>query len=140
MKNKVLYSAIAGAVGLLGCAGANMMAASPCTPGKCTVVVTVTDCTRRGGVSVDQDPVNVFQANNIDWEFATRGYKFPANGIVIGDDPEGQIGTPVVAPNGKKVTVHDKHTKVNYSIYYAVNVMTDAGIFCIPLDPLIANM
>jgi hypothetical protein len=140
MTKKMLYSAIAAAVGILGCAGAGTRAALPCNEGVCKVAVTIINCTAPRGVSVSLDPLPVDAPNNIVWEFATDGYSFPQNGVIIGPDPAGELGKPVVAPNGKKVTVHDKHNKTNYSIYYAVNVMKDDGTPCIPLDPWINNM
>jgi hypothetical protein len=143
MKTKVLYSAIAVAVGLLGSAlgfaAESAKAASPCNAGTCPVNVTITNCTAVGGVSVLPDPLPVDQTNKIEWKFATPGYKFPKNGIIIGDDPAGELDKPVVAPNGKKVTVHDKYKKTDYKIYYAVNVMKDDGTPCVPLDPIIYN-
>lgn len=142
MTRKVLFSAIAAAVGLLGCAGASTKATLPCTPGICKVAVTITDCAAKGGVSVDPKTLDVPDRNNpknIEWEFATDGYSFPQNGIIIGSDPKGELDKPVVARNGKKVTVHDKHKETNYKIYYAVNVMKDDGTPCIPLDPWIVN-
>ena len=139
MNKKVRFSAIAAAMGLLGCAGAGMQLASPCNGGVCKVSVTITDCTAVGGVSVDYDSLFLKAPNNIEWGFATPGYSFPSNGIVIGSDPKGELDKPKVASNGKKVTVHDKHTQTNYRIYYAVNVMRDDGTPCIPLDPWIVN-
>jgi len=139
MTKKAMYSAIAAAVGMLGCAGAGTKAALPCNEGVCKVAVTISDCTAQRGVSVSPDPVLVDAPNKIEWEFATDGYSFPQNGIIIGPDPKGELGKPVVAPNGKKVTVHDKHRETNYSIYYAVNVMKNDGTPCIPLDPFINN-
>jgi hypothetical protein len=143
MKKKVLYSAVAVAVGLLGSAlglaAESAKAASPCTAGVCKVAVKITDCTAVGGVSVSPDPLLVDKPNNIVWEFVTPGYMFPPNGIIIGHDPKGELGKPVVAPKGKKVTVHNKHKETNYKIYYAVNVTKNDGTRCIPLDPWINN-
>lgn len=139
MTRKVLFSAIAAAVGLLGCAGAGMQQASPCTGGICKVTVTVTNCAAVGGLSVKPDPLTVRESNNIEWEFATNGYLFPQNGIIIGADPKGELDKPVVISGRKKVTVHNRHKETNYRIYYAVNVMKDDGTPCIPLDPMIEN-
>ena len=140
MTRNFLYSAIAVAVGLSGCAAVSNTAASPCTSGVCKVAVTITNCTAVGGVSVFPDPLPVEAPHKIEWEFATNGYSFPPNGIIIGPDPAGELDIPVVAPNGKKVTVRDKRNKTNYRIYYAVNVMKNDGTPCIPLDPWIHNL
>ena len=116
-----------------------MQQALPCNGGVCKVAVTIADCAAVGGLSVKPDPLRVPETNNIEWEFATNGYLFPQNGIIIGPDPRGELDKPVVAPNGKKVTVHNRHKETNYKIYYAVNVMKDDGTPCIPLDPWIFN-
>ena len=139
MNKKVRFSAIAAAMGLLGCAATGMKQASPCNPGVCKVLVTIADCTAVGGVSVDPDPRLVDQSNVIQWDFATDGYSFPPNGIIVGSDPKGELDKPKVTPNGKRVTVNNRHTQTNYRIYYAVNVMKDDGTPCIPLDPWIVN-
>jgi hypothetical protein len=143
MKNKVLYSAIAGTVGLLGCAGENIKAALPCNAGVCKVVVRVTDCMAVNGISVSEPKLYVDkpkESKTIIWEFETNGYFFPPNGIIIGKDPAGELHDLKVAPKGKSVKIENKHQQSNYEIYYSVNVMMDGGISCIPLDPTIFNM
>lgn len=139
MTRMVLYSAIAAAVGLSGCAGGTKEAALPCNQGVCKVAVTITNCAASGGVSVEPVTLRVDQTNNIEWEFATGGYLFAQNGIVIGVDPKGELDPPVLAPNRKKITVHDHHKETNYWIYYAVNVTKEDGTPCVSLDPWIYN-
>ena len=136
MTSKVLFSAIAATVGLLGCAGAGTKYASPCNNGVCKVAVTITDCGTKGGVAVNPDPISVPGANNIEWDIATPGYSFPQNGIEI-KDFYGQFGSPQLNPTGSKITIHNKNTN-KVPVYYAVNVMRGATP-CVPLDPWIYN-
>lgn len=145
MTRMILFSAIAAAVGLLGCAGAGttgagIKAALPCNPGLCIVAVTITDCAAEDGVSVDRPMIDVFESQNIQWDIVTNGYSFvrsgKQNGIVI-KDYYGQFGAPQHVSN-KRITVQDHHTHSGPN-YYVVYVMKDDGTRCVPLDPWINN-
>ena len=140
MTRKVLFSAIAAAVGLLGCAGASKEAALHCNQGVCKVAVTITDCAAKGGVSVAPDPLAVSGSNNIEWDIATPGYSFvnssTQNGIVIQDFYK-QFGR--YQQTSKKAKVHNGNTN-QIPVYYAVYVMKDDGTPCVPLDPWINNL
>ena len=139
MTRKILFSAIAVAVGLLGCAGAGTKYASPCNGGVCNVSVTIADCAAKGGVAVDRDTISVRGSNNIEWDIVTPGYSFVNSstqiGIVIQDFFK-QFSQ--YHQTSKKVKVHDGNTDKG-PVYYAVYVMKDDGTPCVPLDPWIFN-
>ncbi|MCM2328698.1 MAG: hypothetical protein NDI88_12480 [Lysobacter sp.] len=109
----------------------------PCNAGVCKAVVAVQSC-ERGAMTVDPDPIEVYEPNNIEWTISTPGYVFTTDGIVISG--AGFKANPGVTGNGKKYIVHDDHTDLRKMIKYVVRVKRESdGAACKPFDPFINN-
>lgn len=117
-------------IGLLLASDAGAQA-RPCTPGNCTITVTVTACNRPGGISVDAPVVEVTQAVNMRWVIQPARYAFAANGIEL-DPPNAQFRVQN-SPRPNEFRLHNAKTQTG-DFHYFVNVEG-----CLPLDPLIRN-
>ena len=115
---------------LLLAADANAQA-RPCTPGNCTITVTVTACNQPGGISVDAPLVEVSKAVNMRWVIVPSRFAFAANGIQL-DPPHPQFRVQN-SPRPNEFRLHNAKTQVG-DYHYLVNVEG-----CLPLDPLIRN-
>lgn len=105
--------------------------ARPCTPGICILEVTVVDCTRPGGITVDPPLLDVTVARNMRWVIVTRGYEFAPNGIEF-SPPNSQFVIQH-SPDTNEFRVRNLKTQ-NGDFYYYVNV--DG---CLRADPWIRN-
>jgi hypothetical protein len=117
-------------LGLLLAADANAQG-RPCTPGNCTINVTVTACNRPGGISVDAPLVEVTQAVNMRWVIVPSRFAFAADGIQL-DPPHPQFRVQN-SPRPNEFRLHNAKTQAG-DFHYFVNVEG-----CLPLDPVIRN-
>ena len=104
---------------------------TPCNPGICKINVTVNDCMREGGITVDPDFVSVSMARNMRWVIVTPGFEFAPNGIVF-DPPNAQF-EPQNSPTTSEFRIRNLKTQAG-DFYYYVNV--DG---CRRVDPWIRN-
>ena len=96
MKSTALFCALGASLALVGCAALQFpgSGASPCNQGVCKVTITVSSCDH---ISAAPDPVSVPKgAWHIQWDVATPGYEFTANGISI-------PGNVTIPGTGRKV-------------------------------------
>lgn len=106
--------------------------------GKKTVSVTIANNT----IACVPDRLPMGQSNNqdIEWTIDSAGWTFPANGIVIKSDPNGQFSDGgKESGNDRKFKWKDKNTDRN-EYKYIVNVTNSANNPPnLSLDPIIVN-
>src|SRR5512139_2929576 len=92
---------------------------------------------RNGAIVPGEDPVVIAGGSHvIQWELATAGYTFPANGITLktGSDPDFSNGHP--ASQGKFYLLNDLNSRVGDHDY---TIRVDGSPPVPPLDPTIRN-
>lgn len=124
------------AASVISLAAGPAQAQSNCTTGNCRIAVTVSDCQRPGGITVDQEMVVVNSARNMRWEIVTPGYVFPANGIQF-SPPHAQF-EPKNSPKPNEVHIFNRKTQTG-DFYYYINVTDSAGNACAQVDPTVRN-
>jgi len=107
------------------------LAASPCTPGMCTIQVFVDQCDRPNGIRLDKPLVEAASAVNMRWEIVTPGFVFDTNGIQF-DPPNAQFDVQP-SPRPNEFRIHNKKTGTG-DFYYFVNVKG-----CVRHDPWVRN-
>jgi hypothetical protein len=124
------------AASIISLAAGSAQAQGSCTPGNCRIIVTVNDCQRPGGITVNQELVVVDSARNMRWEIVTEGYVFPANGIQF-SPPHAQF-EPRNSPRPNEVHIFNRKTQTG-DFYYYINVTDSNGNACTQVDPTVRN-
>jgi len=110
----------------------------------CVVFVDVTDCSAKGGVSVDASQLGILtETRNLDiyWVIRTEGYEFTRDGVKFKDDSyKREFDHP--HPGRGVYSWRDRNDAGGdpFRPYlYAVKVAKADGTQCVPLDPTIIN-
>lgn len=134
MTARIGITAVAFALVAAGCVSIPPSKLAACNAHVCHVAVTVTNCT----ISAQPPDIDVFAPDHeIHWDIVSRGYAFPQDGIVIGDDANHEFTDPRRAEQDRKFIWHDKNSFAK-SYKYSIKVLNGATA-CPPLDPGIIN-
>lgn len=144
MKKRTLLTAVLSGSALLGCAYhfPKDLTTAQCTANTCRVAVDVAEH-EIGGCKpypeADTLEVASHGAAVIQWDMElytqTKGYRFPADGIVFDDPSQFECSGP--ADNGTKFICTDKHSQAGTYKYTVRVVKGSSG--CTPNDPYIVN-
>jgi hypothetical protein len=107
------------------------LAASPCTPGVCTIQVFVDQCNAPNGIRLDKPLVEATSAVNMRWEIVTPGFVFDTNGIQF-EPPDTQFEVQH-SPRPNEFRIQNKKAQSG-DFYYFVNVKG-----CVRHDPWVRN-
>lgn len=105
--------------------------AAPCTPGVCTIQVSIDRCNAADGIRLDKPLVEVERAVNMRWVIVTPGFEFDGNGIEF-DPPNAQFEVRN-SPHPNEFRIHNNKSRTG-DFYYFVNVKG-----CVRHDPWVRN-
>jgi hypothetical protein len=143
MKTRALIYAIGASLALAGCAALKFPGggASPCNQGVCKVTITVKSCDS-AGIAAAPDPILVPKgAWHIQWDVATPGYEFAANGITVPRNVEIPGTSRKVFEDPRRLNATKFQLKDNneFKGTYKYNIeLTQGGRTC-RYDPTISN-
>ena len=108
-----------------------------CGPAQCTIVVSVTECNKPGGVRIDKPLVRFDDSGWITWKIDTPGFAFADAAVWIeGDDPSDTVfeQQTKTAPNEVKLR-NRNHVMGEFDFRYTLQVQG-----CVPVQAWIRNV